>query len=115
MIVHWIAQLVVITLTFWLGGRFLKGVTFQTVGLAVGAALYLGIISLISEPGYFVILENFPTYTWSLFFVVWDTLWLLLLSRFVSGIRFSPWYWALILAGISAVVQTLFWILFPIP
>ena len=115
MLLHWLAQLLITAAGLWLGSRILRGVTLTPAFTALGAALFLGLFSIILQDFHTYIVQNLPFYTWTPIYLVWDTLLLLLLSRFISGLTFQRWWWALLLALILTVVQTLGWILIPMP
>ena len=104
-----------VTVALGLGSYVLKGVTFQPRWLsAMGAAIFLGLISLLLQDIHFIVTDTLPSWAWTLFYIGWDTLLLLLLSRFISSLTFAKWYWAILLAGFSAVFQTLGWYIIPL-
>lgn len=115
MILHLLLQLVVVALTMWLGAKLLKGVTLDSLWAGLGIAIVLSLVSLILGDLHKYVVEHFPPYTWTLVYILWDTVWLLILSKFVSSVQFRKWYWAVFLASISAVSQTLFWWVVPLP
>ena len=113
--VYWIFQFILVGIALGIGSLVLKGVDLKPRWLsAFGAAILLGVISMVLQPIHFMVTDKLPPWAWTLFYITWDGVLLLLLSRFVSSIHFQKWYWAFLLATISAIFQTLGWYIIPI-
>lgn len=89
-----------------LGGRLLRGVTLST-GTAIGLTILFGIVNFILSDFHTTISENFNEWLWTPIYIIYDTLLLLIFSRFLSGIKFRNIGWAFLLGLFMGAFNTL--------
>ena len=100
-------RVAIVALGLWLATRILSGITFDSSGTLIAAALLLGVVNAIVRPIAVVLTLPLTLLTLGLFLIVINALMLGLVASLLGGFHISGFWTA---AGASLIVSLTSWV-----
>jgi putative membrane protein len=107
-LVNWIVTTIAIIVSAYL----LSGVTIRNIGVALVAAIVLGLINAILRPILVILTLPLTIVTLGLFIFILNALLVLLASAIVPGFEVRSFWWALLFSLLFSIISTMIhWII----